>query len=238
LAAILFPVFARARLQAMTTSDISNQNQIGKAHIMYSDDNGGQMVIRAYYHDVTGAPYPKTPIWIGLLKPYTKDKGVYADPTAKGTIYGQTWETRQHNSIGLNTNISGWYNTQTLKLVIVSMRKMRYPTKVVFNADGCPVNPLDPSRDVNCRGYLADNQNNTNECGLSAATTGLGARHSGSGSGGTVVQFMDGHSKKYDVKRILPNGQPPPSTCWQQAYVDMNDAHVKWLVIDDCVWWD
>ncbi len=39
LAAILFPVFAQARESAYRTACISNSNQLGKAFIMYSDDN-------------------------------------------------------------------------------------------------------------------------------------------------------------------------------------------------------
>ncbi len=39
LAAILFPVFAQAKLAAKKTADLSNLNQIGKAIMLYADSN-------------------------------------------------------------------------------------------------------------------------------------------------------------------------------------------------------
>ena len=44
LAATLFPVFASARLKAQGASCLSNMRQIGVAHIMYMDDDGGILV--------------------------------------------------------------------------------------------------------------------------------------------------------------------------------------------------
>ena len=43
LAAILFPVFAQAKLAAKKTTDLSNLKQLGLAALMYSTDNGPHM---------------------------------------------------------------------------------------------------------------------------------------------------------------------------------------------------
>jgi prepilin-type N-terminal cleavage/methylation domain-containing protein/prepilin-type processing-associated H-X9-DG protein len=45
LAAILFPVFARARAQSYATGCASNMNQEMKAFLMYTDDNGQKCVL-------------------------------------------------------------------------------------------------------------------------------------------------------------------------------------------------
>jgi len=47
LAAILFPVFARARENARRTSCVSNLSQLSKASLMYGDDWDGQLAIGA-----------------------------------------------------------------------------------------------------------------------------------------------------------------------------------------------
>lgn len=41
LAAILFPVFARARAKAMQNTCLSNLKQLGLAQLMYSEDHDG-----------------------------------------------------------------------------------------------------------------------------------------------------------------------------------------------------
>lgn len=239
LAAILFPVFAKARESAYGTACLSNHGQLGKAIMMYSDDNFDKFPIRAYYSPLPSSmPQPNTPIWIGLVEKYVKDRGVHGCPSAAGTVYGKTWATRMKNSIGYNTNIYGWYYAPST-WIQMSFRMLKYPGQVVVLGDGMPVDPNAPTRDTWCRGYLADNQQIAGACGLdskgnviNATTTSLGVRH----TSGTSIVFADGHSKRYETKRLLPNGQTPPSNCWGQAYVDLNDAKVKWLLFDNCIW--
>ena len=77
LAAILFPVFARAREAARATSCRSNEKQLGTAIMMYTQD----------YDEV----YPSGNVaviggmgWAGQIYPYVKNAGVYkcaSDPT-------------------------------------------------------------------------------------------------------------------------------------------------------------
>lgn len=238
LAAILFPVFARAREAAMATSCTSNQAQLGKAIIMYSDDYAEKFPVRAYYPTWAGTPVDASPIWIGIINRYVKDKGVHGCPGAAGTVYGSTWGTRKKNSIGYNVNIYGWYRLPN-SAIDVTFKQLRSPATCVVLGDGVPVDPLDPSRNDACRGYLAGNTDAAGACGLDGAgnplgsTTSLGARH----SVGTVLVFADSHAKKFLTKRVLPNGGTPPSSCWGQAYVDINDAKVKWLLFDNCIWY-
>ena len=99
LAAILFPVFARAREAARKTTCLSNMKQLGTASIMYSEDydenfyphrfnctagapcnplmaeNGGP------FAGITGTAQTKT-YWISLLMPYVKNYNVFKCPTS------------------------------------------------------------------------------------------------------------------------------------------------------------
>jgi prepilin-type N-terminal cleavage/methylation domain-containing protein len=87
LAAILFPVFARAREKARQTTDISNLNQIGKALMMYSQDS--DEVLAQSYYGADGGPSDPTSTsvhykWMDAAFPYVKSVGVYHDPDDGG----------------------------------------------------------------------------------------------------------------------------------------------------------
>jgi prepilin-type N-terminal cleavage/methylation domain-containing protein/prepilin-type processing-associated H-X9-DG protein len=109
LAAILFPVFARAREAARKASCTSNLKQIGLAWMMYAQDYD-EFVMPSY--DYTGQNGCQWKLWWGCfdgtrvlpntsyLDPYTKNEGVKTCPNRpKGshpawptTGYGYNWE--------------------------------------------------------------------------------------------------------------------------------------------------
>lgn len=77
LAAILFPVFARAREQARKSACISNLKQIGTAILMYAQDYDEQIVPVA-----TGVcPGPNAFGWGDLVQPYVKNYKVLECPS-------------------------------------------------------------------------------------------------------------------------------------------------------------
>jgi prepilin-type N-terminal cleavage/methylation domain-containing protein len=92
LAAILFPVFAKAREKARQTSCLSNEKQIGLALIQYTQDYDEKFPC-GY---VTGTPQPNPSTggfgangagmgWAGEVSPYVKSTGVFKcpdDPTS------------------------------------------------------------------------------------------------------------------------------------------------------------
>lgn len=71
LAAILFPVFAQAKLAAKKTADLSNFSQIGKAIMLYAGDNDD----RSMHVDHT-TDYQ----WFTPLYNYVKSKDVFKTP--------------------------------------------------------------------------------------------------------------------------------------------------------------
>ncbi len=88
LAAILFPVFSRARMRANTVRCISNLKQLGLAFQMYRDDNAGRMPGVGTEHDVNIPNWcGEIQRWIyperGSLWPYVKSTGVYVCPQDK-----------------------------------------------------------------------------------------------------------------------------------------------------------
>jgi prepilin-type N-terminal cleavage/methylation domain-containing protein/prepilin-type processing-associated H-X9-DG protein len=92
LAAILFPVFAKAREKARQTTCASNLKQLGLAFVQYDQDYDEQMPC-GYGNPYWGAPNP-TPWrgygWAGQIYSYVKSTGVYScpdDPTSNGISY-------------------------------------------------------------------------------------------------------------------------------------------------------
>jgi len=75
LAAILFPVFARAREKARQSSCLSNVKQLMLAHVAYMTD----------YDDSTCPSYlpgPPATFWYAHLLPYMKNQGIVVCPSA------------------------------------------------------------------------------------------------------------------------------------------------------------
>lgn len=93
LAAILFPVFAKAREAARQTTCRSNLKQLGTSAAMYSQDYDEQTLP---YLSGTGAagsmPMPDGSsagfqLWLHLLHPYTKNFGIFNCPSSTMTKY-------------------------------------------------------------------------------------------------------------------------------------------------------
>jgi prepilin-type N-terminal cleavage/methylation domain-containing protein/prepilin-type processing-associated H-X9-DG protein len=100
LAAILFPVFARARENARRASCMSNLKQIGLGIMMYTQDYDEKYPMGDSFHDadtsippggwdITGGTSSwsathTTWVWQQLIYPYTKSQQVYVCPSSKG----------------------------------------------------------------------------------------------------------------------------------------------------------
>jgi len=104
LAAILFPVFARAREAARATSCKSNLKQIVTACMMYTQDYDEKVVASwdAYANVNGGASY-----WMGMILPYTKNYGIYSCPSFSGPRE-TNFNNPQFSSYGHSHNFLGW----------------------------------------------------------------------------------------------------------------------------------
>ena len=86
LAAILFPVFASAKLAAKKTVGMSNLKQIGTATMLYMGDYD-DFTVPLFTFDPRNTAYPTSfgfhyyPL---LIFPYTKTEQIYVDPMDKG----------------------------------------------------------------------------------------------------------------------------------------------------------
>lgn len=86
LAAILFPVFAKAREKARQATCNSNTKQLGLAIMQYVQDYDECYPPCKRHADVS--PYPYLTTIVGLLDPYLKNKGVWTCPSQNGEGIG------------------------------------------------------------------------------------------------------------------------------------------------------
>jgi len=122
LAAILFPVFARARENARKAACMSNLKQIGIGVMMYAQDYDesypvGSMNYVAANPDWFGNTTPATARWYTVIFPYVKNKQVFVCPTAGdgiGFSGGYGWNIRgtgsgsaTYNGFGYNA-VASW----------------------------------------------------------------------------------------------------------------------------------
>jgi prepilin-type N-terminal cleavage/methylation domain-containing protein len=92
LAAILFPVFAQAKLAAKMATNVSNQKQIGLALAMYANDYDDTNV-KEWPWDITtgscggGGCYTWDYTYHVVVFPYTKNKGIFTNPATGSEVY-------------------------------------------------------------------------------------------------------------------------------------------------------
>jgi len=101
LAAILFPVFAQARMKARQAADMNNLKQLGTAMLMYAQDfdetyNPSYLGVGA--GQCAGEPSANTDLWPALLYPYVKNGGVFVSPQFKveDNLWGTDWYCHDH----------------------------------------------------------------------------------------------------------------------------------------------
>ena len=95
LAAILFPVFARAREKARQTSCLSNMKQIMLAVLQYVQDYDEMLPLGTSYWWAPGGGGSATRfdplIWSDAIMPYVKNEQVFACPSAANNQMTTPW---------------------------------------------------------------------------------------------------------------------------------------------------
>ncbi|MFO7946053.1 MAG: prepilin-type N-terminal cleavage/methylation domain-containing protein [Armatimonadota bacterium] len=81
LAAILFPVFARAREKARQSSCLSNMKQIALGHLMYAQDYDERTVPCLGYFNSDNLDPPRIQWWYMRLDPYVKNEQIFYCPS-------------------------------------------------------------------------------------------------------------------------------------------------------------
>ncbi len=116
LAAILFPVFARAREKARQTSCLSNLKQLGLGVTMYCQDYDEIMPINGPHGgDIT------TKWWSGRIYPYVKNAQLYRCPSRQTMVIAYS----------INYRMSNWSAG-------IEMAQIEFPAETILLADSEP----------------------------------------------------------------------------------------------------
>lgn len=103
LAAILFPVFSRAKEKAKQTACISNMRQMSTGIMLYMSDYDDGLPMSSNYAVPTNDP---NRLWTNQISPYLNTKGVFVCPSSEGD-YSDNWNNRGQQTIGL-TDITSY----------------------------------------------------------------------------------------------------------------------------------
>jgi prepilin-type N-terminal cleavage/methylation domain-containing protein/prepilin-type processing-associated H-X9-DG protein len=189
LAAILFPVFARAREKARQTACLSNVKQLSLAITMYAQDYDETLPGSRQW---TGGGAPATAwIWPAYIQPYVRNTQIFICPSAAGqSAYGDTFINRGPLSIGLNGGIED--PSTNLGYPLSAFQE---PSTTIGLGDSTPgvSNPSGSGRGFQ---ILPDRAIN--------GQSGLGARH----NDGVNLGFVDGHAKWYVAQRVSQSANP------------------------------
>jgi prepilin-type N-terminal cleavage/methylation domain-containing protein/prepilin-type processing-associated H-X9-DG protein len=200
LAAILFPVFAKAREKARQASCLSNVKQLGLAAMQYAQDfdekfpkcytamDGAGSAVRWYWYSDT---YP------GQLFPYVKNKQVFVCPSSNPGDYGVNATLMIQGGTTARSMGEVQKPAETILLADVTARGGDYTTGQGGSGQGGselrPPTPANialagPGTACNCRSLWAP-------------------RHNGMAN----VAFADGHCKSLTADATTAN---PADTMW------------------------
>ena len=109
LAAILFPVFARAREKARQSSCLSNVKQLTLAMLMYVQDYDENFPYDDLDYNGSGAEDAGDGTWRGMIRPYCKNSQIFLCPSKKmaGTVFDGSWDDYGMTA-GYAMNVCQW----------------------------------------------------------------------------------------------------------------------------------
>ena len=193
LAAILFPVFAKAREKARQTSCLSNIKQLCLSNLQYIADYDQTCIRwqRYQYQQPVATDYRSMP---ALLTPYVKNDQIFICPSATTTVRARSYHVNVAAlaNAGMDSpidNQTGYTSTKEGQINAVM---------TVFIWDGSVVSTED---------WTWTHYSSRTPDGANYALT---ARH----NDGLNVGFYDGHAKwwKHDVAWSTNIGAPIPDT--------------------------
>ena len=197
LAAILFPVFAKAREKARQSSCLSNVKQIMLGVMSYAQDYDETLPYQVLDLDGSSGANAGDMTWRMAVTPYCKNVQIFMCPSKKmTTAFGGTLATDWGFTAGYGMNAVHWVSGNPQGPSGAAMGTVEYPAQCVFIAetDGSEAFANDGTNVHYANGGTAWN----GDIGLK--------RHNEGGNYG----FVDGHAKWYKSNSIkCSNGD-----CW------------------------
>ena len=181
LAAILLPVFNRARSTARTATCASNLKQIGLAMRQYAQDNSG------FYPEPGIYGLGAACSWPDRIFPYVRSEEIFECPETDGLTYKAGCNLADMSE-GKITTFKGSYDMNDLRVPLgqynirPSETSLRYPSSTILALDGTGVS-MNVGRAVNAQSLL---------------TAGVPLRHDDAAN----VLFGDGHVRRLGLEAL------------------------------------
>jgi prepilin-type N-terminal cleavage/methylation domain-containing protein/prepilin-type processing-associated H-X9-DG protein len=232
LAAILFPVFSRARENARRTNCISNMKQIGLGVLQYTQDYDEYYPAANFYvgADHLAGYLPNT--WRHAVYPYVKSKQIYACPSS-GTKAENLWQPNFNDGAGTIEKYPVSYTGNrwamgdlstcdgASPLGVRKLSTLHSPATTVFVIDGRI------SRPSVCGAWFFSTSYNIGNSTVRILHTPLPASYANSDNGlfeshlGTVnIMFADGHVKAQKLASTFT-----PKNLWQSDIAGVTAAN-------------
>jgi len=196
LAAILFPVFARARENARRASCMSNLKQIGLGMMMYVQDYDGKYFLRRF--DYPAGTYTYFGPWgsnPGFLQPYVKSTQLFSCPSGDAT---SSYPSGYAINLKLGTGVSS----------IITQSRVEVPSEmIVFYDTTWALSGYVPTANSWTTGTW-----NVNFCKTAGASPcdAEDGQHYGRHLDGANTAYMDGHVKWHRVSYFYNGGEEYP----------------------------
>jgi prepilin-type N-terminal cleavage/methylation domain-containing protein/prepilin-type processing-associated H-X9-DG protein len=183
LAAILFPVFARAREKARQSSCQSNLKQISLGLLMYAQDYDERMCYRYYRLNPAVAGGPN---WDqNLIQPYVKNQQVNICPSTLARSYGYNADYLQGQALAAVASPSETALVSDVKRIWADAGKTTYGWNVKLDRPqefgSSTVAPTLPATDEDMNPLASDPQDTSRPRGVH--------------NGGANIAWLDGHVK-------------------------------------------
>ncbi|BCM88901.1 hypothetical protein IAD21_00743 [Abditibacteriota bacterium] len=212
LAAILFPVFARARENARRSSCQSNLKQIGLGMLQYAQD---------YDEKTAKEDYNAVYTWRDAIYPYVKSEQIFMCPSDSGTNFyrykapGSAGGFSNNGSYALNHL---YYNTAGIAPTNLNLAAYQTPATTVWVGD---------STNGNNDFYCAD----TTQTPVISTTSPRILLNAGGGSTGlserhletVCLLFCDGHVKSQKLASLLNKSTTAPTTGMLSSFTVQED---------------
>lgn len=210
LAAILFPVFAKAREKARQASCLSNLKQLGNAYMMYVQDYDETLLVSPHQDWPPGWMVP----WYDNLNPYTKNAQIFTCPSFRGigltqVAFNGTNYPGGGNDVwwsGTGVNYPGYGIVQPISNTwnVHQSAEFKAPADHAIFADNkrpciCPWSPAATA--MMAHASACGWEVNCND----PSTWEDKTRH----NGGSNVAFLDGHAKWMNAMKIWEAANTP-----------------------------
>jgi prepilin-type N-terminal cleavage/methylation domain-containing protein/prepilin-type processing-associated H-X9-DG protein len=211
LAAILFPVFAKAREAARKSSCQSNLKQVVTAAMMYSQDYD-ERVVPSWLNYVP--PSGGTAYWMGFILPYTKNTGIYRCPSTSLNAESNP-NNPQVSAYAHQHNNLGWGDSPSMAAIDKPAETIYFHDVGTF-PDWAAFN-LNPDREDFSLGGNGATYSRRYDQQAHDATT-VANRHTGTCN----IGFLDGHVKAMKASQVAqpyyrdPATRGGPGDMWDQ----------------------